>query len=104
MSMSRCKSCDRFVDTDDDPDCYWHSDSGLEEWDDCMCEGCRDDQPEAHVACSVCSGTGIGQHGDPDTSRCYACKGRGYYGGKVEPDPDDERDRRMDDRLTGFDQ
>lgn len=29
------------------------------------------------VECSLCAGTGIGQFGDPDTSKCIACKGRG---------------------------
>lgn len=29
--------------------------------------------------CALCQGTGIGQHGDPDTSRCSACGGRGYH-------------------------
>src|SRR6185312_2000935 len=27
--------------------------------------------------CSVCAGSGIGQHGDVDTSRCHACNGPG---------------------------
>jgi hypothetical protein len=27
--------------------------------------------------CSLCAGTGIGQYGDPDTSRCFACNGLG---------------------------
>ena len=29
--------------------------------------------------CTLCQGTGIGQYGDPDTSRCDVCKGKGYY-------------------------
>ena len=28
--------------------------------------------------CLQCDGTGIGRHGDPDTSKCTACNGRGY--------------------------
>lgn len=28
-------------------------------------------------SCGTCQGTGIGQHGDPDTSRCHSCRGRG---------------------------
>lgn len=29
--------------------------------------------------CATCQGTGIGQHGDPNTSRCSDCNGRGYF-------------------------
>lgn len=29
--------------------------------------------------CDLCQGTGIGQHGDPNTSRCSQCGGNGYY-------------------------
>ena len=29
--------------------------------------------------CSLCAGTGIGQHGDPDKSQCIACGGRGWH-------------------------
>lgn len=29
--------------------------------------------------CDLCMGTGIGQHGDPNTSRCSQCGGNGYY-------------------------
>jgi hypothetical protein len=36
-----------------------------------------DDDDDADAACSYCAGTGIGQHGDPDTSRCAACHGSG---------------------------
>ncbi len=35
-----------------------------------MCE-------EPDRSCGLCQGTGIGQHGDPDTSRCSACGGSG---------------------------
>ena len=34
---------------------------------------------ESTLDCPVCSGTGIGQHGDPDTSRCTRCSGTGTY-------------------------
>ena len=27
--------------------------------------------------CQECAGTGIGQHGDPDHSRCVSCRGTG---------------------------
>ena len=29
--------------------------------------------------CTTCDGTGIGQHGDPDTSKCHSCNGRGCH-------------------------
>lgn len=28
-------------------------------------------------ACPLCRGTGIGQFGDPDTSKCHRCNGSG---------------------------
>lgn len=34
---------------------------------------------EGKIDCQTCRGTGIGQHGDPDTSRCGDCHGRGYF-------------------------
>lgn len=46
----------------------------------CRCEGDRN--------CSLCAGTGIGQHGDPDTSKCTVCGGRGYF----DAEPEQERD------------
>lgn len=61
----------------------------------------EEDDDHEPLACYLCTGTGIGQHGDPDTSVCYACKGRGYVKNDDGPDPDDERDRRRDDRMTG---
>ena len=51
------------------------------------------DEHEEHEMCSLCQGTGIGQHGDPDTSRCYVCKGRGF----ILPEPEDDPDRRYDE-------
>lgn len=47
MSMATCIACCRYVDTDDDPDCYYDIECGLEEWDGCLCEVCRSEQPEA---------------------------------------------------------
>ncbi len=38
------------------------------------CEGC---DGEGTVTCASCQGTGIGQFGDPDTSKCGSCGGRG---------------------------
>ena len=40
-----------------------------------VCEGCESDGRD----CRLCQGTGIGQHGPPDTSVCSACHGRGYF-------------------------
>ena len=44
-------------------------------------------------SCSVCLGTGIGQYGDPDTSKCWGCHGRGY----IIPAPDLDPDRAYDE-------
>jgi DnaJ-class molecular chaperone len=33
---------------------------------------------ELREECEPCQGTGIGTHGDPDTSKCGDCKGRGW--------------------------
>jgi hypothetical protein len=32
---------------------------------------------EIDATCPECIGTGIGQHGDPETSRCATCRGKG---------------------------
>ena len=50
---------------------------------------------EASNDCPTCQGTGIGQSGDPDTSRCRACSGRGH--GRS------QRDQDMDDNNEGGD-
>ena len=42
--------------------------------------------------CLQCEGTGIGRHGDPDTSKCTACSGRGYHIVDVTSYPEDDRD------------
>ena len=34
---------------------------------------------EEYCDCETCQGTGIGQYGDPNTSRCSDCNGRGYF-------------------------
>ena len=49
--------------------------------------------------CPKCQGTGIGQHGDPDTSKCSACGGRGYAIAKPERDVDAERDCLIEARM-----
>ena len=41
--------------------------------------------PKVTVDCGFCDGTGIGQHGDPNTSRCSYCAGRGYHTHTVDP-------------------
>ncbi len=33
--------------------------------------------PKEEVDCDACEGTGIGMFGDPNTSRCTECKGKG---------------------------
>ena len=38
--------------------------------------------------CQLCQGTGIGQHGDPDTSKCTTCLGRGYIADEFNFDDD----------------
>lgn len=38
--------------------------------------------------CGLCSGTGIGQSGPPDTSRCSACGGSGVARDYDDMDPD----------------
>ena len=42
--------------------------------------------------CNRCAGTGIGQHGPIDTSRCSSCNGTGYF----DPEFEDEYERAMD--------
>ncbi len=50
-------------------------------------EGMEDEKPDD--MCTLCEGTGIGQFGDPDISRCTICKGRGYVlDGREEDDRD----------------
>jgi len=39
--------------------------------------------------CPQCEGTGIGRHGDPNTSKCTRCNGRGYL---IEPVYLEDRD------------
>ena len=51
--------------------------------------------------CTLCRGTGIGQYGDPNTSRCTRCHGTGNAPGRDKGDDDDHvyeswRDRQME--------
>ena len=51
------------------------------------------------VDCYACRGTGIGLHGDPDTSKCTPCRGRGYTftdDDDADRDYEDWLDRRLD--------
>ena len=43
MSMDRCSSCERVIDSDDDPDCYVDTSPTTTV---CRCEWCRDDAEE----------------------------------------------------------
>lgn len=38
MSMSCCDSCNRLVDTDEDPECYYHTEGK------CLCVWCREER------------------------------------------------------------
>ena len=65
------------------------------------CEFCGGD---GHSACDTCLETGIGQHGDPDTSKCHDCGGKGYtvcscVEEERQAHADFERKRRIEDRL-----
>jgi len=60
---------------------YW----ATYDWDNDL-GGYRDDEDLAKIdpgyeedipECGLCMGTGIGQHGDPNTSRCNHCGGSG---------------------------
>ena len=44
----------------------------------------EDAEEEEDNSCPQCDGTGIGQFGDPDTSRCSACNGKGIVQDKSE--------------------
>lgn len=40
--------------------------------------------PTVNTDCATCDGTGIGQFGDPNTSRCSYCAGRGFFSHTVD--------------------
>lgn len=60
-------------------------------WGHQFCEWCvrimegtaqdNEDEDTGERDCHLCRGTGIGQHGDPDTSRCVSCGGSGVSRG-----------------------
>lgn len=62
-----CLPCARRIDGDGTCQEDWHDD--------------EDDDDDGSLDCGLCMGTGIGQHGDPDTSRCVSCGGSGVRRG-----------------------
>lgn len=46
---------------------------------DDKCPECDEDEDDCTCPadCPNCAATGIGQYGDPDTSRCVTCRGLG---------------------------
>jgi hypothetical protein len=42
MSVTLCSNCERLIDTDADPECYYHTD------DRAVCEPCRDESEATH--------------------------------------------------------
>ena len=51
--------------------------------------------------CRTCDGTGIGQHGDPDTSRCSSCGGSGVARGEYDNDDYEPDEYEPDDDYMG---
>jgi hypothetical protein len=61
-----------------------------------------DDSEEDHDdTCSTCDGTGIGQYGDPDTSRCSSCGGSGVARGEYDNDDYEPDEYDPDDNYMG---
>lgn len=67
-----------------------------DEFDRIMSGETGPDFDDEDTDCELCDGTGIGQHGDPDTSRCAMCGGSGVVG-----DDDDDPDEAWDARKYG---
>lgn len=44
MSMVRCDGCDRFIDSDDDPECFWPPEVTPNSDDKVYCEWCREER------------------------------------------------------------
>lgn len=57
------------------------------------------DEDDEDNTCSLCQGTGIGQYGDPDTSRCSDCGGSGV----CRSNPDDDYDGQPDEAQEWHD-
>lgn len=49
------------------------------------------------VDCHACQGTGIGMHGDPNTSKCTVCHGKGYVMGYENEDEDEEHEEILEE-------
>ena len=84
MATVHCKTCGQWCDEED--------------------SYCSSECADGHVECDACLGTGIGQFGDPDTSKCSNCGGRGYTicahtQDEIQASADFERKRRIEDRM-----
>lgn len=68
VAACTCATCGADVEPDDGDD------------DETLCGDCVDEAREDDDGdqCGACAGTGIGQHGDPDESRCRCTTGRHY--------------------------
>lgn len=51
MSMCRCDSCSRPIDSDDDPDCFIDTSPTTTA---CLCQGCREENEEETNNQTVC--------------------------------------------------
>ncbi len=63
------------------------------------CEKCED---SGTMGCPTCDGSGIGMHGDPDTSRCLVCKGHGTVDCDGEAHLTDDQWRQTHFVLSGW--
>ena len=71
---------------------------------ECECERC---EGTGRLDCALCAATGIGQHGDPDTSRCNRCGGRGWVpcpecADRLDAEREDWQERYADERRKGL--
>lgn len=86
VAACTCATCGADVEPDGD--------------DEPLCGDCADEQAaEDDGHCSTCHGTGIGQHGDPDSSFCHACDG-GVR--RPETDPYEAADRAWERAREGW--
>lgn len=57
MSIDVCKDCDRYIDTDDDPDCYVEiGDMKRLHKTICLCERCRERREQEQDAQDAAAG------------------------------------------------
>lgn len=80
----KCEGCEQMEGGTDAPpgsECEECGEPGLITCGDCGKEYETTDTecPHCPENCGLCAGTGIGQHGDPDTSTCPSCRGKGYF-------------------------